>query len=308
MKTKWIRELFSFSGKERSGIVILLLIIFLLIGVGKVIPLFIRDKQTDFSKWEAEVNAYLHQTGDSKNGALTLHPENFDPNSVDSITLVKMGLPLKVVANWMRYLNKGGRFRDKEGIRRIYGMSSEIFEQLDSFIVFPRKIAPVVKGTAINPGLLPSANSPKNTGLREKAAVKGSAEIKIIELNTADSLQLVEIRGIGAKLASRIIRFRNLLGGFYSISQLKEVYGMSRENFEAIAPFLTVDPSAIKPFNINFSTRQELGHHPYIGYRTAGMVIKLRDKMGKFISAGDLTPIITADSLNRLMPYLKFAQ
>lgn len=308
MKTKWIRELFSFSGKERSGIIILLLIIFLLIGIGKVIPLFIRDDQTDFSKWEAEVNAYLQQTGDSKNSAATLHPENFDPNSVDSITLIKMGLPSKVVANWMKYLKKGGRFRDKEGIRRIYGMSTEIFEQLDSFIVFPQKITPVAKGSAMNPGPLPSANSPKDTGFRGKAAVKARAEIRIIELNTADSLQLVKIRGIGAKLAPRIIRFRNLLGGYYSVSQLKEVYGMSGENFEAIAPFLTVDPSEIKPFNINFSTRQELGHHPYIGYRTAGMVIKLRDKMGKFSSAGDLTPVITADSLNRLIPYLKFAQ
>lgn len=303
-----MRELLSFSRIERNGIVILLSLIFLLILVGKLIPLFIHEDSTDFSKWEAEVKTYLDKTEEHESSGVILHPEAFDPNEVDSISLVNMGLPLQVISNWIRYLEKGGRFRGKDGVKKIYGMTSGLFEQLDSFIIFPQKSYASVNRASTNSGLKPVSGLVRGSLFRNNVQPDPKPVLILIELNRADSLQLIEVRGIGAILASRIIRYRNLLGGYYAVSQLKEVYGMREENFTAVAPFLAVDSSLVKPFNINFSTVQELGRHPYVGYRSARMVVKLRDKTGKFASPDDLSSIISVDSLARLVPYLKFAQ
>jgi len=309
MRVRWIREFLSFSGKERTGIIGLLLIIFLLIVIGKLIPCFINHDNAGLAKWEAEVNSYLAKTANKNSVATSLHPVTFNPNEVDSISLVNMGLPLNVVSNWVRYLKKGASFRDKEGVKRIYGMTSDLFEQLDSFIEIPSGTSFVKKGSGISEikskpykGFHRDTIFSRTLSKREKTGKKSQ------ELNSTDSVHLVEIPGIGPVLASRIIRYRNLLGGYYSISQLKEVYGLREENFIEVSQYFTVDQSAIKTFNINLSTIQEIGHHPYVGYKSARRIFKFRDKTGKFSSPDDLSSVMTSDSLNRLIPYLRFSQ
>jgi competence protein ComEA len=308
MKITWIRDLFSFSKKERSGIVILLLIIFILIVVRILIPHFIPAEKTDFSKWEAEVNTYLANTNKQIPEDRSLHLIAFNPNEVDSASLAEMGIPSKVVVNWMRYLEKGGRFRDKEGVKKIFGMTTGLFERLDSFISIPQ-----VKVSNVNAGpnafIVKAKNEYRHDTIFRQSFSKSKKEhISVVELNNTDSIHLVEIPGIGPVFASRIIRYRNLLGGYFAVDQLREVYGMRAENFIALAKYLTVDPSSLKTFNINFSTIQELGHHPYIGFKTARKIFRLRDKIGKFSSPEDLSTVVASDSLKRLIPYVKFTQ
>ena len=237
MKNRWIRELFSFSGKERTGIIILLFIIFALIIIWKLIPLLIPEDKPDFSKWEAEVNAYLSNTDEKIAVDLALHPVPFNPNEIDSVGLVSMGLPPKMAANWTKYILKGGRFRDKEGVKKIFGMTTEIFEQLDSFIVIPSKINTIVKTLGDAPEIKSRKEFKRDTIFRETYVKKDKPRSLILELNSADSIQLLDIRGIGPVFASRIIRYRNLLGGYYVVTQLKEVYGMREENFAAVSQY-----------------------------------------------------------------------
>ncbi|NEW82232.1 MAG: helix-hairpin-helix domain-containing protein [Mariniphaga sp.] len=308
MKVNWIRELFSFSKKERSGIVSLLVIIFFLIVVGKLIPRFIPSEKTDFSKWEAEVNAYLKTAKKQIPEEKPLQIVVFNPNEVDSARLTEMGVPSKIAANWLKYLEKGGRFRDKEGIQRIYGMTSALYEQLDSFILIPQtSVSKAREGK--NANFEKPITQYKRDSIFPKYLPKSKKErVSALELNNADSVQLLEIPGIGPVFASRIIRYRNLLGGYYNVGQLKEIYGMREENFTAVAQYFTADPTSLKIFNINFATVKELGRHPYIGFRTARKICNLRDKKGKFSSQEDLSAVVASDSLKRLIPYVKFTQ
>jgi competence protein ComEA len=309
MKIKWIRELFSFSRKERNGIIGLLIVIFLLIVIGKLIPLFVPSDKTDFSKWDAEVNTYLAKKGNMIPVENTLHPIAFNPNEVDSVSLVKMGLPPKVVANWLNYLKKGGRFRDKEGLKKIFGMTSLLFEQLDSFIVIPREKMAKVRGSANNSwNVKPNDGIKRDTIFRRTWSKRETKPVMMQELNSTDSLHLLDIPGIGPVFASRIIRYRNLLGGYYSVSQLKEVYGMREENFIAVSQYFTADQSTLKKLNINFLTFKELGRHPYVGFNAARKICKLRDKAGKFTSPDNLSPVVTGDSLKKLIPYMNFTR
>jgi len=308
MSNRWIREFLSFSRKERNGIIGLLLIIFLLIITGELIPFFIPPQTSDFSKWEGEVSTYLRQTEKKMTPVekeLTLFP--FDPNNIDSLSLIQMGLPEKVVANWVRYLRKGGKFRDKEGVKKIFGMTESFSDQLDSFMLFTSETHRDFKVVSKKSLFKEDKAFKRDTFAHQIFVKKEKHPVAALELNSADSVQLLQIPGIGSVLSSRIIRYRNLLGGFYVLSQLREVYGLNDVNYPVVSTCLTVDPSTVKTFNINFSTLKEMGHHPYIGYKTARKLLRLRDQKGKFQIPEDLSPVVTSDSLKRLTPYLKFS-
>ncbi len=308
MKNRWIRELLSFSRKERSGIIVLLMIIFLIILSGTMIPLFIPKAEPNFSAWKGEIDAYLTKSENKISSVKELNPVPFDPNKVDSATLATIGLPVKLANNWLSYLSHGGRFRDKEGIKKIYGMTSGLFEQLDRFIVFPAENRVFSNSGGANYQPKAGKGDKRDTLFRSGYEKKAKPVVLIQELNRADSINLLKIPGIGSILASRIIRYRNLLGGFYDVSQIREVYGFRGENFQAVSPFLSVDATLVKALNVNFSTVQDLGRHPYIGYRTARKLIRQRDKNGMFLSAADLSESVGSDSLKRLIPYLQFSQ
>lgn len=310
METKWVRTLFSFSRKERNGIIVLLTVIFSLILIGKLIPVFFPTEKTDFSKWEEEVDNYFSKAKEKEKipSEFPVILTAFDPNVVDSIGLAKMGVPVKVGSNWMKYLQKGGRFRNKDEVKKIFGMTPSLFGRLDSFMVIqPTNIRTlkVNENTVFDQSRV---RIKKDTFEHEPVEKPVKKQVSVLELNSVDSIQLLEIKGIGPVFASRIVRYRNLLGGYSAVSQLKEVYGMKPENFEALSSCFTVDPSAIKTFNINFSTVQELGRHPYIGFKTARKIFKLRDQKGKFYSTDDLSGLVSADTLQMLTPYLRFAQ
>lgn len=93
--------------------------------------------------------------------------------------------------------------------------------------------------------------------------------IETIELNTTDTAQLCLLKGIGSKLSVRIINFRNSLGGFYHVSQLSDVYGISDELFNSLREQVTVDDELIKKINPQNLSIQEISKHPYIDYNQA---------------------------------------
>jgi competence ComEA-like helix-hairpin-helix protein len=130
----------------------------------------------------------------------------------------------------------------------------------------------------------------------------------VVELNTADTTILKKVPGIGSAYASRIIKFRDLLGGFYSVNQLAEVYGVDEERFNALKDWFTVDDLHIQKLNVHQLTIDELNKHPYIDYKQAKAITQLRKQKGK------LTGWENFDLLNefqevdkiRLKPYLSF--
>lgn len=133
-----------------------------------------------------------------------------------------------------------------------------------------------------------------------------SASVKLskgqtLDLNAADTLDLIKVPGIGSSFSRRIWKYRRMLGGFYAKEQLQEVYGMDRERYEGIAPYFTVG-SAPRPI---FLSPDSIGRHPYLSFRQ-------RDALLRLIQKGDsLTwPLLmksgafTRDDSLRLSPYL----
>lgn len=138
-----------------------------------------------------------------------------------------------------------------------------------------------------------------------ESAKQNDKRIEIIDLNTADSLTLVSLNGIGPVFAARIIKYRALLGGFYKKEQLKEVYGFDEEKYNSIVPYIsTKDPVA--QININTCTFKELNRHPYIEYEVTKAIFNLKKKLGKFQSVEEIKQVdlVSEELYNKIAPYL----
>ena len=126
------------------------------------------------------------------------------------------------------------------------------------------------------------------------------------ELNSADSLDLVQLYNIGPVIARRILKYRSLLGGYVRKEQLREVYGIDSARYNDIAPHLTVDPSRITPIDINTADIDRLKRHPYLDYYQAKAIIRLREEKGAYAGVRDILniPIIDSETFTRIEPYL----
>lgn len=110
----------------------------------------------------------------------------------------------------------------------------------------------------------------------------------VLELNAADTTALKKIPGIGSTFAKRIVKYRNLLGGFYTVEQLSEVYGIDEEKYKALHTWFTTDPHLIDSMPINRLSAKELVAHPYINYKQAKTIEKLVRKEGAILDWNEL--------------------
>lgn len=136
-------------------------------------------------------------------------------------------------------------------------------------------------------------------------AAKAPKQVTIIELNTADSLQLLTLNGIGPVFAGRIVKYRKLLGGFYKKEQLLEVYGFDAEKFNLVKPYISVNGN-VTQLNLNTCTFKELNRHPYLDYEQVKAIFNLKKKLGSFQAVEDIKQIdlVNEELYNKLAPYL----
>lgn len=129
-----------------------------------------------------------------------------------------------------------------------------------------------------------------------------------VNLNAADSMALEMLPGIGPILSARIIKYRNKLGGFYAVAQLKEVYGISDSTFEKISPKIEIVKDSLKKIPVNLADQKTLATHPYIGWSNAKLILRYRQAHGDYKNIEQLASIwaIERNNLDRLLPYLSF--
>lgn len=204
----------------------------------------------------------------------------FDPNKATDSEFLRLGFSDKQITTIRKYLDKGGIFKDKADFFKIRVISENQKRKLSDWI----RIENVQK------------EEPKTN------IITG---INSLELNMADSTQLKQLPGVGSVLSQRIVKYRDFLGGFYSVNQLKEVYGLSEQTISLIAGRVSVDITRIRKLDINFADANELSRHPYLKKNLASKIVKFRTKHG---SIQDLTilrdsMILNIDEYNRIKPY-----
>ncbi len=260
------------------------------------------------------------QQGIKEAEAGTLKPATFDPNTVGYDTLLAMNLSSYVSRNIVSYREAGGVFRKPSDLEKIYGLEKEVYDALLPYIVIARDDAAESGAPDLQDTSLRTANWQENTGnwqentgtrrartaaLPEESGI-WSEPMFPLELNSADSADLIALPGIGPWFAGRIIRYRELLGGFVNPVQLLEVYGMDTARYNGIISSVTADSTNIQRIDLNNSTFQEVISHPYINREETYAIFRYRDFVDSIRDPGNILrdQIIDRERFMRIVPYL----
>jgi len=289
-----IRSFFGFSRAQTNGFVALLMIVSIALFSKPIYHSWVSSRPIDFSteqktldsltkQWRIQQEEEVNQSSQGDDIAIALF--EFNPNTASADELKALGFSQRSVKGLINYRAKGGEFRIKADVKKLYGMDSAFYKTLVPYIQLPDKI------------------------VYEKKTTPYSIERKftIFNLNEADTTQFQGVYGIGPVLAKRIIKYREGLGGFVSNEQLKEVYGLDSAVINKLfkASFLAED---FIPRRININTADEsvFSAHPYFSKKIAKTIVTYRFQHGKFQSVDDLRRIETLDKkvLDRVYPYL----
>ncbi len=309
---KYIPEYFSFTRKERIGIITVAVLIIIFISLPFLFPFFIKHEKIDQTAFKEELDrlnlkqdsstvSYKRDHADynaqytQPSGSNYYKKESkgelfyFDPNTLSAEGWKRLGIPEKTAITIQKYTSKGGRFYKREDIGKIWGLHKNEVSRLLPYVRIEEKQQVSYKFN----------NAPKIYESAKNARVT-------IDINDADTAAFIALPGIGSKLAARIISFRERLGGFYKREQVGETYGLPDSVFQKIKDKLVILTQPIKKLNINTATTDELKVHPYLRYNIANAIVQYRTQHGNFSSIADIKKImmITEDIFNKVSPYL----
>lgn len=167
------------------------------------------------------------------------------------------------------------------------------------------QIALVISGTSDNSVII---SDPQETPVRKEKAANSPVKRKLLDINTCDSAALEALPGIGPVLAVRIIKYRKLIGGFVSVEQLREIYGLPVETFTLISSRLIADSPGIRKININKAEYRDLIRHPYFKKEEVAAILKYKELKGRITGINEMieNKLISEEAAGKIGPYLDF--
>lgn len=300
---RWVKEFFGLSHSQANGFIILIPLLALILFSEPIWKWYAGRKKYDFSAdqakldslitiWEKDSVESLHHQA---NESLVRERFYFNPNQTTEEQWLRLGFSKTLSKRLIRYRDKGGKFKVKSDLLKIYGMDSSLYQNLYAFIDLPVKIE--------------SGKRDGNQATRKYDTQRASSvkSLERFDLNTADTSQLKKINGIGVKLSLRIIKYREALGGFVRMEQLSEIYGLDTAVVSRLSrrSFIMTD---FRPSQLNLNTVEEsrLAAHPYFKKEAARSIVAYRFQHGRFQTMSDLRKIHVIDeqTFQKITPYL----
>lgn len=296
------KDLFYFSRTERQGIIILIALIALVL-IGSFFIPSRENTLTEDANFRKEYAAFMDSLQERSQARKANRSKRFpsrqvvlapfDPNTTDSLGFLQLGLPPWMAKNILRYRAKGGKFRQPEEFKKVYGLTEEQYATLLPFITIDEAFAR--KDTV----RLYTRQEKKDSVANFKYPVG-----TVLSLNRSDTTELKKIPGIGSGIARMIVGYRAQLGGFFRIEQLEEL----RLSAEVLRPWLSVGSNETRRINLNKASVERLNAHPYLNFYQAKIIVEYRKKKGKLSSLQQLKLYdeFTPHDFERLAPYVCF--
>ena len=299
------KDWLTFSKGERYGIVVLATAVLILAALPylqtlwRKTPILITSPQQS-----ARIDSFLHalkfqevdtqtpfsfEKEESKQQSLG-EPFPFDPNTITIPNLERLGFTHRQAVAIDRYRSRYQRFRTPSDFAKPYVVDSATFARLEPYIQI-------------------EATNDSSSGSKHREArshPNGLVKAIVVELNTADTIKLMELRGIGMGYARRIVSYREILGGFHSIDQLEEIYGLPRSLKESLRESLVIDTSLIRRMDVNIISYNDLRRHPYITDYQARAIIYFRETIGAFEHPSEIlrNRLVDSATYSRIQAYL----
>lgn len=288
----YISKYFILNRRERNGMIAIITLLFGLLLVKYYI--IYQYKTTTTTVNVIALDEVASELNDQNklakiNDANTLVKEGvlfkFDPNVISYEQAIQLGFNKGQAKMLVNYRNKGGKFYKPESLKKLYGMNDVLYEKLAPYVLIA---------------------SNKNDEFKSENKFVAKQQNITIEINSADSLDWIKLKGIKGGRAKMILKYKSMLGGFYSIEQIKEVYSFNDTLFNSIKGNLTVNPELVQKIKVNTVDFKTLVHHPYIKYEGTKCIFAL--KRNKKITADDLinSSCFSREQLQKVLVYLDF--
>jgi len=277
-----IKDYFQFNKKERNGILLLSCLLLLLILFYQFSHLLKQESRTDFSSFEkalAELEYEQEPTIEKQKDSLFY----FNPNTLADKGWLVLGLPSTKLSVLRNFQKSGAIFKTKTDLKNCFAITDEFYEKVEIYISIPK-----IKKT-------------------ENPIIKIKKTKQIVELNQADSLQLISINGVGPFYAKQILKYRKELGGFRNYAQITEIWGLENLEIQKLKQQTSIDTLHIFKVNVNTIELKQLKLHPYLNYKQAKMILNYRKQHGDFKQVKDIRKIkpISPELFRKIAPYLK---
>ncbi len=314
--TEQLKDLFSLHSGERRGSIVMMAILLLLFGYFAYSQWYAAPAAPNMEPLRAEMEAWLAARDSTKS-----EPEKkaelfrFDPNAIDRADWLRLGLSERQVQGIERWQAKGGRFRVKADLGRMYSLKPDQVDRLLPYVDLPDSLPKRDRAMERRADDAPHEEVHAHWNGEEEVAASASKEKgrssamrRQAEVNSADTTELVALPGIGPAFARGIVKYRERLGGYHSLDQLAEVYVL-QDKPDAIArmrELLVVDTLLIRRIPLNTCTVEELAAHPYIRWKLAKPIIAYRQQHGPFREVAGIRaiPLIDEGLYRKLAPYL----
>lgn len=292
------RTFLQFNQRERNGLLVFFLLIVALATLDFLWPMIFPSPEFHFQVRSIDVpqtHPAFRKHVSFEQGRVQENVISqrfyFDPNTLSDSGWLALGLNLRQIKSIRKFLAKGGVFRNPESLKKMYCIKEELFLSLQPYIRIMEK-------DSVRKKFDPLKYDRKPEPVKE-----------LLELNTADSAQLVAIKGIGPYFAAAIIRYRERLGGYQNIDQLLEINHVDEERLNSWKDRIRVDSSLIRKIDLNLATEKEL-IHPYLSYSMAKALVNYRKLHGKFQQLREImhTDLLDEERYRKIVPYLKLSK
>jgi competence ComEA-like helix-hairpin-helix protein len=300
-------KIFLFTAEQWLG----LLILAVLIAAGMVATKYLQPEskpvilvedsiKTDFKDYQTKQDSVYKAKWKKtyKRDTIEIRMQVFDPNTVDSMTLLHLGFKPWQAKNMLKYRAKGGRYRKKEDMKKLYGMTDSMYIALEPYICIQQDSI-VIDSTKVDTVRLDSL--PKWRSIKKDT---------ILNLRTADTTELKLIRGIGSYRAKMIVRYREQLGGYVRVEQILEARGMDKVIADSILSHFYIDSVVVNKMPVNKMRPEVLQRHPYLNFEQAKAIYEYRRKHIRIKSAEELKKIkgLSPTDIEKISIYLDFSQ
>lgn len=307
------RVVFFLTSEQWLGLVLLvILVIGTLIAVKRLRPQ--EDVEVGWSNDSTKMEFVAYQVRQDsirkaqwkktyKRDTIAIRLQVFDPNTADSSTLVHLGFKPWQAKNLLKYRAKGGRYRKPEDLKRLYGMTDSMYQILQPYIQIVRTEVDSLRMDSMGRDSL-WRDTTRYDSMPKWQHVKKDT---ILNLRTADTTELKLIRGVGSYRAKQIVRYRDALGGFVRVEQLREVEGMELVA-DSVMKHFVLDSANVKQLNVNSMGVRQLSRHPYLRFEDAKAIYELRRRKVKLDSIEQLYELETMseETIKKVAPYLNF--
>lgn len=297
---KIFEPIFVFTKKEQRGLLVLLLLTcFILVAqwvwhLGQVEPDYPLEQDSTLLHFLASL-----EEGSSSPKIPYYSGPAMDLNKASRQELLELGFSDKLCETFLRFRESGAAFYSASDVRKVYGINDELWERIAPYVHFPE---PQEKGVEEIRSMGQVASEPQRKKNHDNSSIPQ------VNLNHADTFQLMTIPGIGKVFAGRILGYRELLGGYVTKEQLLEVYGMTVERFHQCTSFVYIDADSLRKLSLNRADFSTLLRHPYLATKQVQTLLAFRAYTDSTITYQGLLEnrVLDTAHLRKILPYLSF--